>query len=66
MNTVPCKDCGKRYLGCHSECKDYIEFNEERQKFLKEKSDNYDLLHNNEIIRNKEKGWERKMRKERK
>lgn len=22
----PCKDCPRRYLGCHSKCKDYKEF----------------------------------------
>ena len=23
---IPCKDCDKRYLGCHSKCKDYFRF----------------------------------------
>ena len=30
---VPCKDCEKRYSGCHSKCPEYIkyhEFNERR------------------------------------
>ena len=24
--SVPCKDCMKRVLGCHSSCKDYAEY----------------------------------------
>lgn len=27
----PCKDCLKRHPHCHSECKDYIEFDEENK-----------------------------------
>lgn len=23
---APCKECTKRYIGCHSECLDYIDF----------------------------------------
>ncbi len=23
---VPCKDCDKRYVGCHSECESYTEY----------------------------------------
>ena len=66
MNSAPCKDCQRRYLGCHSECEDYIKYNEERQKFLKEKSDNFDILYNNEIVRKKEKAWAKKLRRENK
>ena len=66
MKSSPCKDCQRRYLGCHSECKDYIEYSEERQKFLKEKSDNYDILYDNEIVRKKEKAWAKKLREEHK
>lgn len=29
---APCKDCEKRYLGCHSECADYINYNNKQQK----------------------------------
>ncbi len=39
MNPCPCKkggiDCPKRYLGCHSECKEYQEWSEERAEMNK-------------------------------
>lgn len=25
-NNAPCRDCGKRYLGCHGDCKHYAAF----------------------------------------
>lgn len=30
---APCKDCKNRYLGCHSECKGYIQFLEDKQEW---------------------------------
>ena len=34
----PCKrDCAKRSPTCHAECKEYLEFHEERKKELTEK-----------------------------
>lgn len=42
----PCKDCGKRYLGCHSNCKEYKKFKNKLQHRRDEKkkyfNDNYD------------------------
>lgn len=35
VGNPPCKDCTKRQLGCHSTCKDYIEWN---KAHLKEKA----------------------------
>jgi len=35
---VPCKDCEKRQLGCHSTCEDYKEFSKycaEKNAFLR-------------------------------
>ncbi len=32
----PCKGCTKKYIGCHSDCKDYLEYKEATAK-LKEK-----------------------------
>lgn len=26
MNSVPCKDCPNREIGCHSKCKKYLDF----------------------------------------
>ena len=37
MTKAPCKDCHKRYLGCHSECVDYIEYNDKQQKIRDER-----------------------------
>lgn len=34
---APCKDCYKRYLGCHSECADYIDYNNKQQKIRDER-----------------------------
>ena len=34
---APCKDCYKRYFGCHSECADYIEYNNKQQKIRDER-----------------------------
>lgn len=28
---APCKDCDHQYTGCHSKCKDYIAYQEERE-----------------------------------
>ena len=34
---APCKDCYKRYFGCHSECADYINYNNKQQKVRDER-----------------------------
>lgn len=36
MVTAPCKDCSKRYLGCHSKCDEYQAFRAARDKELDE------------------------------
>ena len=28
----PCKDCQKRYVGCHKDCTDYKKFSEEKRQ----------------------------------
>lgn len=33
----PCKDCEDRTLGCHSTCKDYIEFKNARLNISKKR-----------------------------
>ena len=35
---APCRDCDKRYLGCHSECADYIDYNNKQQKIRDERA----------------------------
>ena len=35
---APCKDCEKRYLGCRSECADYINYNNKQQKVRDERA----------------------------
>jgi hypothetical protein len=34
VGLTPCYECSDRKIGCHSNCKDYIDFNEKRQKYL--------------------------------
>ena len=34
---APCKDCYKRYLGCHSKCADYIDYNNKQKKIRDER-----------------------------
>lgn len=29
-----CKDCEKRYIGCHATCEDYLSFKKEREEIL--------------------------------
>ena len=33
--SAPCKDCTKRYVGCHSECPLYIKYKEENLEYGK-------------------------------
>ena len=39
MLISPCKDCEKRYLGCHSECEDYFKYQEEVKAWNKKLHD---------------------------
>lgn len=32
MEKPPCKDCADRYLGCHSKCEKYIDWNKRWQE----------------------------------
>lgn len=34
---APCKDCEKRYMGCHSKCAEYIEYDKHQQKIRDER-----------------------------
>lgn len=45
MSVSCCKDCDKRYVGCHSECEDYILEKQDHDK-------------KSEIIRSKRKAYE--------
>lgn len=33
--TFPCKNCGDRYVGCHSKCSKYIESQAENERLKK-------------------------------
>ena len=35
---APRKDCSKRYPGCHSECADYLDYNNKQQKIRDERA----------------------------
>ena len=64
MKKAPCKDCERRHLGCHSECPEYIEFSRERNEMLNKRHQEYRILYDNEIVRNRVKGWRRKVKKD--
>jgi hypothetical protein len=58
--SAPCKDCEKRYLGCHSRCPEYQAFYEENKKRLEAKhqeqmSYNYTWDERIKIMRRKDK-----------
>lgn len=40
MNNPPCRGCQQRHLGCHSNCKKYLEWRDLRDDILKEKKKN--------------------------
>lgn len=34
MNPIaPCKDCTKRYIGCHAKCQEYLTFKKQMDKY---------------------------------
>ena len=37
MASAPCKDCEKRYYGCHSQCEGYQQFRAEQNGLLKKR-----------------------------
>ena len=42
MKVSPCKDCGKRYVGCHGKCPDYIGWKAEQQEDMKRRKESLD------------------------
>lgn len=55
-----CKDCQKRFVGCHSSCKEYLEqkakwdkMNENRKRFNDEQTDFLRVRNNRRNKRNK-------------
>jgi hypothetical protein len=50
MNT-PCKNCPNRFLGCHSTCEPYKEFDQKCKDIREAKAKANDLYrHRNEVI----------------
>ncbi len=35
MNNAPCKDCKNRSIGCHTTCKQYLDFKEQHKREMK-------------------------------
>lgn len=33
MIKAPCKDCEKRYVGCHSSCEEYLAFKKDQREY---------------------------------
>lgn len=61
---APCKDCEKRYIGCHGRCEKYLEFKKANDERLKQKSleidaDQYAIDNTMRIRRS----WQRRLRR---
>lgn len=61
---TPCKDCEKRYIGCHGRCEKYLEFKKANDERLKQKSleidaDQYAIDNTMRIRRS----WQRRLRR---
>ena len=61
---APCKDCEKRYIGCHGRCEKYLEFKKANNERLKQKSleidaDQYAIDNTMRIRRS----WQRRVRR---
>ena len=61
---APCKDCEKRYVGCHGRCEKYLEFKKANDERLKQKSfevdaDQYAIDNTMRIRRS----WQRRLRR---
>jgi len=39
MKISPCKDCGKRAIGCHAKCQDYIGWKAEQQTHMERRKE---------------------------
>ena len=61
---APCKDCEKRYIGCHGRCEKYLEFKKANDERLKQKSREIDAdqyaIDNTMRIR---RSWQRRLRR---
>ena len=44
MLKYPCKDCNKRYPGCHDKCEAYQDIHKKQQEIYKARKDNSELL----------------------
>lgn len=42
-NTAPCYNCDNREIGCHSKCKQYIEFTELQSEIRKQRYKDNDI-----------------------
>lgn len=58
MKQPQCKNCEKRYVGCHSECEDYKSWKSEHDELIKKASINkeiYQWLGQRSMAREKQK-----------
>lgn len=60
MMQAPCKDCPKRYLGCHDSCPDYQAYHRANIERCKAECATKRLMSDNEICRKKEKNYFRR------
>ena len=50
---APCKDCERRFLGCHSTCEEYKEFKEFREAYNMDRKAKLDSTNKTYILRYK-------------
>ena len=63
MGITPCKDCGERRSGCHSECAAYILYREGCDKRMEERHTYYvtrDYAADQRIKNAKRAGWQKR------
>lgn len=62
MKPCPCKECTKRYSGCHSKCKEYKEWSEELAEERKQSRVNgeYAAVHGAQMRKAARRKWNKR------
>lgn len=51
MQQFPCYQCEKRYIGCHAQCKSYLDAKEANEKLKEKAKESYNpVLHQGSFI----------------
>lgn len=60
---APCKDCEKRYPGCHSKCEEYQAFHKANEEMHERVHQEKQLMIDNEISRRKARLYYNKLKR---